>query len=54
VRVAADELETAQTRNFTLKANLLMEPGAYKVSVGLLDHVTRQVGYVTSSVVVGD
>jgi VWFA-related protein len=54
VRIAADDLETAQKRDFTIKANLLMEPGTYKVSVGLLDHITRQVGYATSSVVVGE
>jgi hypothetical protein len=54
VRVSADDLDTAQKRRFTIKADLLMEPGSYKVSVGLLDHITRQVGYVQSSVFVGE
>jgi len=54
VIVAPADYEDAQRRRFTIKADLLMEAGSYKISVGLLDHITRQVGYVTSSVAVGN
>lgn len=54
VRIAAGDYEKAVQRQFTITASLLMESGSYRVSVGLLDHYTRQVGYSTSSVFVGE
>jgi VWFA-related protein len=54
VRVAAADYDEAQRGRFTITASLLMEAGSYRVSVGLLDSFTRQVGYATSSVYVGE
>ena len=52
VRVAAADYEEAQGERFTIRASLLMESGAFKVSAGLLDQITRQSSYLTSSVLV--
>ena len=52
VRVAAADYEEAQRRRFSVQASLLMEAGSFKVSVGLLDQMTRQAGFTTTSVVV--
>lgn len=52
VRVAAADYEEAQRQRFTIQASLLMEAGSFKVSVALLDQMTRQAGYTTTSVVV--
>lgn len=52
VRVAAADYEEAQRRRFSVQASLLMETGSFKVSVGLLDQMTRQAGFTTTSVVV--
>ena len=54
VRIAAADYEEAQKRKFTIKASLLMETGSYKVSAGLLDHITRQTGFTTTSVFTGE
>lgn len=54
VRIPAVDYEEAQKRNFTIKASLLMETGHYKVSAGLLDHITRQTGFTTTTVVTGN
>ncbi len=54
VRVAAGDYEDAKDRTFTIRASLLMEDGRYKVSAGLLDSLTRQTGFVSSSVIVGE
>ena len=54
VRVAAADYEEAQRSRFAIKASLLMEAGSFKVSVGLLDQMTRQAAYTTSSVVVAE
>ena len=54
VRIPAVDYEEAQKRNFTIKASLLMETGHYKVSAGLLDHITRQAGFTTATVVTGN
>ncbi len=53
VRIPAADYEEALRERFTITAALLMEAGSYKVSVGLLDNFTRQVGFSTSSVFVG-
>ena len=52
VRVPAADYEQAQRERFTIRTSLLMESGTFKVSAGLLDHVTRQAGYYTTSVIV--
>jgi hypothetical protein len=52
VRVAASDYQEAQRQRFTIRASLLMESGSFKVSAGLLDHITRQSSFTTSSVVV--
>jgi VWFA-related protein len=52
VRVAAADYEEAQRRRFSVQASLLMEAGSFKVSVALLDQMTRQAGFTTTSVVV--
>ena len=54
VRVAAADYEEAQRSRFAIKASLLMEAGTFKVSVGLLDQMTRQAAFTTSSVVVAE
>jgi len=54
VRVAAADYEEAQRSRFAIKASLLMEAGSFKVSVGLLDQMTRQAAFTTSSVVVAE
>lgn len=53
VRVPVDEYERAKKQRFTISANLLMEEGSYKVSVGLLDQITRQASYTIVSARVG-
>jgi VWFA-related protein len=53
VRIPADQYERARLDRFTISASLLMEAGAYKVSVGLLDQLTRQASYATVSARVG-
>jgi VWFA-related protein len=52
VRVAAADYEEAQRRRFSVQASLLMEAGSFKVSIAVLDQMTRQAGYTTTSVVV--
>ncbi len=54
IRIAAVDYEEAQERAFTIKASLLMETGRYKVSAGLLDHITRQTGFTTTTVFTGE
>jgi VWFA-related protein len=54
VTVPAADYDESQRSRFTITASLLMEAGSYRVSVGLLDSFTRQVGYDTSSVYVGE
>jgi hypothetical protein len=54
VRVAAADYEEAQRSRFAIKASLLMEAGSFKVSVGLLDQMTRHAAFTTSSVVVAE
>ena len=45
ITVPAAQYEEAQRKRFGIDVNLLMEPGAYKISVGLMDQVTRQASY---------
>ena len=45
IRVPAADYEEAQRKRFALDVSLLMEPGSYRISVGLMDQVTRQASY---------
>jgi VWFA-related protein len=49
IRIPAVQYEEAQDKHFAIDAQLLMEPGRYKVSMALLDPLTRQVSYKTVS-----
>jgi VWFA-related protein len=52
VRVPAADYDEAQLRRFTISASLLMQEGNYKISVGLLDPITRQAAFRSSSVII--
>jgi VWFA-related protein len=52
IRVPADLYEDAQNKNFGIDTQLLIESGRYKIAIGLLDPLTRQVSYETISVAV--
>ena len=52
VRVPADQYEVAKKQRFGIDAQLLMEAGRYKISVALLDPLTRQDSFRTVSVAV--
>ena len=47
VRVPADSIERAQEHRFKIDVTLLMNQGRHTLSVGLLDHATRQSSYQT-------
>ncbi len=47
IRVPANRYDVAKTQRFGIDAQLLMEAGRYKVSVALLDPLTRQDSYAT-------
>ena len=47
VRIPLDEYESAQKERFVIKVSLLMEEGSYRVSVGMMDQLTRQASYRT-------
>jgi VWFA-related protein len=47
VRIPAAEYEHAQRQRYTVHSQLLMESGRYKVSVAMLDPLTRQDSYHT-------
>ena len=47
VRIPASEYDYAQRQRYTIHSQLLMESGRYKVSVALLDPLTRQDSYHT-------
>jgi VWFA-related protein len=54
VRVAAADYENARSERFVITATLLMNAGRHSVVVGLLDTITRQSSYLTTSVRVGE
>jgi VWFA-related protein len=54
VRIRGDEYETAKWKRYGISASLLMEPGSYRIVVGLMDQVTRQASYETLRTVVRD
>jgi VWFA-related protein len=47
VRIPAAEYENAQRHRYTIHSQLLMESGRYRVSVAMLDPLTRQDSYYT-------
>jgi len=50
VRVPAADYEVAQSRRLAIMVDLLMNPGRQSVVVRLLDNLTRQSSYLTTSV----
>jgi len=52
VRVPATDYEVVQNKRLAIMVNLLMNPGKQSVVVGLLDDLTRQSSYLTTSVTV--
>ena len=47
VRMTASEYESSKASTFTISASLLLEPGTYRISVGVRDDLTNQAGYAT-------
>jgi VWFA-related protein len=47
IRLPADSAESLLTSPFSLSTSLLMEAGAYRIALGLMDEVTRQASYST-------
>lgn len=45
VRIPRAEYEAAQGKYFTVTASLLLEPGTYRISVGVRDILTNQAGF---------
>jgi VWFA-related protein len=45
VRVPAAEYESAREKMFVVSTKLLLEPGTYRISVGVRDQLTNQAGY---------
>lgn len=45
VRIPKAEYEAAQSKYFTVTASLLLEPGTYRISVGVRDVLTNQAGF---------
>jgi hypothetical protein len=48
IRMSASEYEGARKGYFTVTANLLLEPGTYRISVGVRDELTNQAGYAVA------
>jgi VWFA-related protein len=49
IRIPATEYETAKNSRYSADTSLLLESGRYKISVALLDPITRQDSYKTIS-----
>jgi VWFA-related protein len=45
IKVPAGQYEKARRQMFTVTARLLLEPGRYRISVGVRDELTNQAGY---------
>jgi len=48
VKVPAAEYESAKPKYYVIAASLLLEPGSYRISVGLRDQLTNQAGYAVT------
>ncbi len=53
IRVAAEDYAYVVDQRLQVDTSMLMEGGTYRVVVGLMDAVTRQAGYATTSAHVG-
>jgi len=49
VQLPKQEYGSTQLQHFSIDLKLLMAPGQYRIVVGVLDHLTRQVSYITTS-----
>ena len=47
LRFPEKEYERAKAGTYTISATLLLEPGVYRLSVGVRDQLTNQAGYAT-------
>ena len=47
MRLKAADYENLRAERWTIEAGLLMKPGTFSVSVGLMDRVTRQASFHT-------
>lgn len=47
VTVTDADYETARRQHWTVTASLLLEPGTYRISVGVRDELTNQAGYAS-------
>ncbi len=47
VRIPETEYDSARTQYYTFSASLLLEPGTYRISVGLRDELTNQAGFAS-------
>jgi VWFA-related protein len=45
VKIPSAEYESARTKTYLVRTSLLLEPGTYRVSVGVRDQLTNQAGY---------
>ena len=48
IRMPASQYEKARKQFFTVAANLLLESGRYRISVGVRDELTNQAGYAVA------
>jgi VWFA-related protein len=48
IRMPASQYEKARKQFFTVTAGLLLEPGRYRISVGVRDELTNQAGYAVA------
>ena len=48
IRMPASRYEAARRQFFTVTASLLLEPGKYRISVGVRDELTNQAGYAVA------
>jgi VWFA-related protein len=47
VRMPSKDYDAARRQYFTVSTSLLLEPGTYRISVGVRDELTNQAGYAT-------
>ncbi len=52
IRVPAKDYELARSKNYGFDLQLLMEKGSYRVTVAVMDHVTRQASYSSTQLTV--
>jgi hypothetical protein len=52
IRLPASEYEAMRRDRFTVSTSLLLDPGRYRISVGVRDELTNQAGYALAKAVV--